>query len=154
MITAAAALALGKTGGAVLWRYKWQLALVGALAWGGIEHGWRLGLQRDVAEAKVKAHEAIAAQQLKADGLADRLLRAQTPVLAAVTEKEIVYVDRINDRPATPADLACAESDDMRDANRAVRELFETGTGAGADGAAARRGPVDRVPAAAARPKP
>ncbi len=116
----------------------WREILLGlALVWGGVEHTWRVTLQRDAASFAAKQVAAILEQQNRADTLSGDLTIAETSAMANDRKKETVYVDRIVTRPATPDDEACARSAAMRDANEFVHDTVAgPGGGAPADGAA------------------
>ena len=74
------------------WRWLLPILVIGAaLAWGGIEHSWRVALQRDAAQEVAQAQAMVAAFQEKdaerTRAIEDARAQGRVPTAAAACSR-------------------------------------------------------------------
>jgi hypothetical protein len=121
---------------ALLANWRWLLPVIGvvtALAWGGMEHAWRVSLERDIAADKLAQQKTIQQVKDEAQALSDELVIEQAKAMAINDNKAVTYVDRIKYIQAP--DTACPADERMRLGSRGVSDLIR-GSGSPAIGGA------------------
>jgi hypothetical protein len=129
--------------------WRWLLPVIGvvtALAWGGIEHAWRVSLERDMAADKLAQQKTVQKAKDEAQALSDELVIEQAKTMAINDNKAVMYVDRI--KYVQAPDTACHADERMRLGSRGVSDLIR-GSGSPAVGGAPAAMPG---PGAGARP--
>ena len=100
----------------------WYVAVILALViYSGLEHIWRVSLQRDMAVAKAARERIIRETQEKADSLANELIVQQAIAMGKTQEKVTTYVDRI--RYVQGPDT-CSADERMRIGSAGVRDII------------------------------
>ena len=134
---------------ALLANWRWLLPVIGvvtALAWGGIEHAWRVSLERDMAADKLAQQKTVQKAKDEAQVLSDELVIEQAKAMAINDNKAVTYVDRI--KYVQAPDTACHTDERMRLGSRGVSDLIR-GSGSPTVGGAPAAVPG---PGAGARP--
>ena len=110
---------------ALLANWRWLLPVIGivtALAWGGIEHAWRVSLERDMSAIKLVQQKTVQKAKDEAQALSDELVIEQAKAMAINDNKAVRYVDRI--KYVQAPDTACPADERMRLGSRGVSDLI------------------------------
>ena len=109
----------------LLANWRWLLpviAVVIALAWGGVEHARRVSLQHNVAADERAQQQAVQKARDEAQALSNELVIEQAKAMAINDNKAVRYVDRI--KYVQAPDTACPADERMRLGSRGVSDLI------------------------------